>query len=139
MTIRRPATTPCTSCPYRRDVPSGVWDPREYVKLVDYDEPTWAQPAGLFLCHLKSGRVCAGWAGCHDTAGLFALRLAACTGQMSPDELAATLDYTSPVPLWGSGRDAAAHGLADVADPGAAARTMADRLSRRLRDPDRQG
>ncbi|MFD7961193.1 DUF6283 family protein [Streptomyces zaomyceticus] len=40
-----PAPRPCASCPYRRDVPSGVWSRGDYVKLPLYDGPTWTQPA----------------------------------------------------------------------------------------------
>jgi hypothetical protein len=46
-----PASNPCGSCPYRRDVPSGVWDAAEYEKLPRYDGPMADQPARLFLCH----------------------------------------------------------------------------------------
>lgn len=49
--IRGPAPSPCSSCPYRRDVPSGLWGANEYAKLRDYDNPTWAQPPGIFQCH----------------------------------------------------------------------------------------
>ncbi|MGS2619304.1 DUF6283 family protein [Micromonospora sp. LZ34] len=95
--IRGPATAPCGTCPYRRDVPSGVWDAAEYAKLPAYDQPTARQPGGLFLCHQADGRVCAGWAGCHDTDNLLALRLAALQG-MDPDEVAATRAYVNPDP-----------------------------------------
>ena len=61
-----PARTPCATCPYRTDVPSGVWAPEEYAKLLAYDEETAYQPLSVFLCHQVDGRVCAGWAGCHD-------------------------------------------------------------------------
>jgi hypothetical protein len=124
---RGPASSPCGTCPYRRDVPSGVWDAGEYAKLPDYDAPTALQPPGLFLCHQADGRVCAGWVGCHDSEELLALRLAALQG-MNPQELAATRAYTSPVPLFGSGKEAAEHGLARINDPD----PMAWRAIRRL-------
>ncbi|MEV6909068.1 DUF6283 family protein [Amycolatopsis sp. NPDC051071] len=47
-----PAEAPCRSCPYRRDVPSGVWDISEYEKLARYDRDTGEQPTGLFQYHL---------------------------------------------------------------------------------------
>ncbi|MET7968769.1 DUF6283 family protein [Micromonospora sp. NPDC005305] len=125
--VRGPASSPCGTCPYRRDVPSGVWDAREYAKLPAYDAPTALQPHGLFLCHQADGRVCAGWAGCHDTDHLLALRLAGLK-DMSPDEVAATRDYVCPVPLFGSGREAAEHGMARISDPDARARRAMDRL-----------
>lgn len=61
-----PSRCPCASCPYRRDVPSGVWAPEEYEKLRRYDAPTMEQPPQVFLCHQKNrdtaNRVGAGWA-----------------------------------------------------------------------------
>lgn len=33
MTKLTPRKTPCASCPYRKDVPSGVWEASEYEKL----------------------------------------------------------------------------------------------------------
>ncbi|MDG4834167.1 DUF6283 family protein [Solwaraspora sp. WMMD1047] len=125
---RRPASAPCGTCPYRRDVPSGLWDAAEYAKLPGYDAPTALQPPGLFLCHQADGRVCGGWAGCHDGESLLALRLAALRG-MDPREVAATRDYTTTVPLFGSGQEAAAHGMARVDDPDPIARRMIDRLT----------
>ncbi|WP_428962981.1 DUF6283 family protein [Micromonospora fluostatini] len=125
---RRPAPAPCRSCPYRRDVPSGVWATSEYAKLPDYDNPTALQPAGLFLCHQADGRVCAGWAGCHNGRHLLALRLAGLQG-MHPDEVTATRDYTTTVPLFASGAEAAAHGLTDIDDPDPRARQVIDRLT----------
>ncbi|WP_238450874.1 DUF6283 family protein [Micromonospora sp. 4G55] len=128
---RGPAKSPCGSCPYRRDVPSGVWDASEYAKLPDYDAPTALQPHGLFLCHQADGRVCAGWAGCHDGNELLALRLAALQG-MDPDEITATRTYVSPVPLFSSGQEAAAHGMARIEDPPVQARRTIQRLAPKI-------
>ena len=123
---RRPAPRPCDSCPYRRDVPSGVWVADEYRKLLAYDRETPYQPTGVFLCHLQNGHVCAGWAGCHRGDDLLALRLAVASGGMTVEDAVATIDYRSPVPLFSSGAEACAHGLADVDAPGADAhRAMA--------------
>jgi hypothetical protein len=47
---------PCASCPYRKDVPSGLWDKAEYDKILPYDNETWAQPLVTFGCH-KNGEV----------------------------------------------------------------------------------
>lgn len=82
--VRGPAPQPCASCPYRRDVASGIWAAEEYAKLPAYDTDTPFQPANLFLCHQTSAgdpraRVCAGWVGCHGS-DLLALRLAASRG-----------------------------------------------------------
>jgi hypothetical protein len=129
--LRAPAARACGSCPYRRDVPAGLWAAEEYAKLPRYDAETGRQPLGVFRCHQGDGRVCAGWAGCHDTENLLALRIAAARGVLSPQVLAAVLAYRSPVPLFATGAQAAAHGLSGVSAPDARARRVADRLVRR--------
>ncbi len=127
MTRPRPSAAPCGTCPYRRDVPSGVWDESEYAKLPLYDGETFEQimkgGTGLFFCHQNDGHLCAGWVGCHDTSQLLALRF----NPVDPS----TFDYQSPVPLFASGAEAAAHGLADVASPSPAARVAIGKLARR--------
>lgn len=127
----RPAAAPCRSCPYRRDVPAGVWNPEEYAKLPRYDGETWEQDAALFMCHQQDGRLCAGWVGCHDPGESLAVRLAAASGALDGDDLDAVLGYESPVPLFSSGGEAAAHGLAGVDAPEADAVAMIRRLDRR--------
>ena len=126
--IRRPAAAPCASCPYRRDAPSGVWAAEEYAKLRLYDRPAGEQPTGVFLCHQCNGRACGGWAGCHDTDDLLALRLAVLVGDMSPAEADATRRYVSPVPLFACGAEAAEHGMRDIDAPSPRAQQMAHRL-----------
>lgn len=138
-TIAAPAPRPCASCPYRRDVPSGIWAPEEYAKLYPYDRDTPHQPAVLFLCHQHErdsdrARVCAGWAGCHDGSHLLALRAAAADGRMTPEAVDATIDYQSPVPLFGSGAEAAAHGMARITEPDHRAVTAMDKIARRRGD-----
>lgn len=116
--IDPPAKNPCGSCPYRRDVPSGVWAAQEYVKLPPYDRDTQYQPAGLFMCHQQDGHVCAGWAGTHDMEGNLAIRIAVAMFHISPETYEAIRNYTTDVPLWDSGTEACAHGLAEVISPG---------------------
>ena len=118
MTTLHPAVRPCGTCPYRCDVPSGVWHPSEYAKLPPYDLPTAEQPLSVFMCHQQDGRVCAGWAGCHDMTNTLAVRVGAATGNLTADTVDALLDYTTPTPLFASGTEAAEHGLAEVDDPG---------------------
>jgi hypothetical protein len=125
-----PASRPCESCPYRLDVPSGVWSREDYEKLPAYDEPTYAQPAALFLCHQINGRLCAGWAGCHDMDQSMALRMAALAGTMTAEAVEATLDYVSPVALHPSGTAAAEHGLAALDRPGLDAGRLMAKLVR---------
>jgi len=126
--LPRPSGAPCGTCPYRRDVPSGIWDASEYQKLPRYDGETMDQfmagGTGLFFCHQNDGHLCAGWVGCHDTYHLVAMRL----HQVHPD----TYTYQSPVPLFSSGAEAAHHGLAGIENPDDSARAAIDKLERRL-------
>lgn len=127
-TVPRPK--PCSSCPYRRDVPSGVWAEQEYDKLPGYDGTTGEQAEagmfGVFMCHQADGYICAGWAGCHDMQHNLALRMASL---MDPDiDVKAVRDYVCPVPLWGSGAEAAEHGKRDIGSPTRQAGALADKL-----------
>jgi uncharacterized protein DUF6283 len=127
----RPAPAPCRSCPYRRDVPAGIWDVDEYEKLPPYDRETGDQPTGLFMCHSQDGRICAGWCGTHDMNHALAVRLACAFGHLDAVDLAAVLDYESPVPLFASGAEAAAHGLAGIGSPSMDAIRAMDRIRRK--------
>ena len=113
-----PARNPCGSCPYRQDCPSGVWATTEYDKLNAYDRQTPFQPPGAFYCHQNNGRLCAGWVGCHDMNESLALRFLLAHDVISSVEFVALLDYATPVPLWASGAEAAAHGRAQIEAPG---------------------
>ena len=132
--VRRAA---CPSCPYRLDVPSGVWHPDEYAKLPPYDEPTAEQPLAAFCCHASPDEFCHGWAVVGSSRGaefdLLALRLATIVAGQR-------IEVPAPsVPLFASGAEAAAHGLADVLAPGDDADRVRDRLVRaypRLRPED---
>lgn len=115
---------PCSACPYRRDVPSGVWAPEEYDKLRDYDAPTMNQPFAGFSCHATPEFYCHGWARVHSSRGhafeLLALRLD--PPQAWPPD--------SGVPMFDSAQEAADWGQRDAADPGAAALAAMDKLTR---------
>jgi hypothetical protein len=108
-----------------------VWARSEYSKLPQYDEDTPSQPFGLFLCHQQDGRVCAGWAGCHDMTHSLALRLAASDGRLSAAEINAILDYESPIELFSTGAEAAAHGEAAIEIPDTRARRTIGTLVRK--------
>lgn len=128
--IRSPAPKPCESCPYRQDVPSGVWSADEYLKLPEYDEETWAQPVAVFQCHQTDresdkARLCAGWVACHGPENLLALRIGVATGKLDVD----VLDYTTDVPLMFSGADACEHGMADIDAPGEEAQALVAKIS----------
>ena len=136
--VRSPAPRPCASCPYRRDVPAGVWAAEEYAKLPAYDRDTTSQPAALFLCHQnerasEQARICSGWVGCHGEE-LLALRLAVICGAIDDATFVACLDYVSPVALFATGGDAAAHGVSGIAEPDAAARAAIAKIERRRPD-----
>lgn len=123
---------PCPTCPYRRDVPSGIWDESEYRKLPAYDgdvpDQFAAGATGLFQCHQRDGQLCGGWVGCHDMRSNLAVRLHA--DHVDP----AVYDYVSPVPLFASGAEAASHGLRDLTAPGDAAQDKIRQLIRQ-REP----
>ncbi|MFC4374535.1 DUF6283 family protein [Nocardia halotolerans] len=121
-----PAPHPCVSCPYPRDVASGVWDFAEYEKLRGYDGEMGEQPPGVFQCHQAGGdsparRMCAGWVGCHGGRELLALRLALVRARIRPEAFEAAEVYVSPVGLFNSGAEAADHGQREIEWPGAAA------------------
>jgi hypothetical protein len=115
----------CGACPYRRDVPSGVWASPEYDKLRGYDAPTTEQPPVGFACHASPEFHCHGWAVCHTSRGhehdLLALRFDRPAGGVpAPSE-----------PLFASAAEAADHGQRDVADPGDDAVATIAKLTRR--------
>lgn len=120
---------PCASCPYRRDVPAGVWDATEYDKLPQYDGETWEQSPALFYCHQQDGKLCAGWVACHDTDHLLALRLRPVDRSV--------FTYQSPVPIFATGAEARAHGLSGIEDPDIKARRVIDTLVRKRNRRDR--
>jgi hypothetical protein len=115
-----PRKRPCPSCPYRLDVPSGIWAAEEYDKLPIYDRDVPEQATegafGLFFCHQRTGDLCAGWVGCHDMGNNLAVRLNA-----DRIDVDAVLDYVCPVPLHASGAAAAEHGKRDLHSPSSAA------------------
>lgn len=116
--------TPCVACPYKKDVPSGVWAEEEYDKLPLYDAETPAQPFEPFACHAAPDHYCHGWAVCHSNRGrpfeLISLRLAGVTD--IPD---------AGVPLFSSGQEASDHGKRNIERPGEDARLTQERLLKR--------
>lgn len=121
------ASAPCGSCPYRRDVPSGIWDVSEYRKLPAYDGPTWQQSPKTFMCHQRDGNVCAGWTACHGGRSLLALRIDVSRGTIDP----VVLDYKTSVPVFATGAEALKHGIAHLRRPRGAARRLIAKLMRR--------
>lgn len=137
--LRAPAPRPCESCPYRRDVPAGIWAGEEYAKLRRYDADTPGQPQSMFQCHQADAesdarRVCAGWAGCHDGEGLLSLRLALLSGRIDSVTYWAVVEYKTPVPLFPSGNAAADHGESGIDEPVAEACRLIRKISRTRSD-----
>jgi len=120
---------PCKSCPYRKDVPSGVWAATEYTKLPAYDGGIGDQlvngGTALFLCHQKNNSLCSGWLACHGPTELLAMRLH--HHAVEPE----TFDYETTVPVFASGAEAAAHGMRDIEEPKIDAHRVMARLQRK--------
>lgn len=124
------AEHPCSSCPYRRDVPSGIWAREEYEKLRAYDDNN---VFGVFLCHhspsMDRDAVCRGWLVVH--ADSVAVRLAVCQGIIRRE------DYGRPcdTPLYKTGNAAANAGIKGIKRPGIKARRAIDKLiAKRAKD-----
>lgn len=116
--VNAPAPNPCVSCPYRRDVPSGVWSEWEYAKLELYDRLIALQPVAIFQCHqtergTPSARVCGGWIAAHGAVNLLAVRIGVSIGELE----SRIFDYETSVPVFSSGHTAAKHGRADIDNP----------------------
>lgn len=131
MKIDPPAPNPCGSCPYRRDVPSGLWEASEYRKLPEYDRDTYDQPPSMFLCHQQDGKACAGWCGVHDMNDSLGLRLAQSMGMVEDPQ--PFFDYETDTPLFKTGAEAARHGMTEIADPSPKAKKKIDTLTARQR------
>ena len=113
---------PCASCPYRLDVPSGIWSFEDYSKLRGYDRPTGRQPMALFMCHASPTECCSGWATCHERQPgheLLALRLRGFPEVPEHD-----------VECFESSAEAIAHGIRDLDCPGSAAQAAMDKIER---------
>lgn len=128
LTVRR---SPCGSCPYRRDVPSGIWAAANYLMLPRYDGEAVQQAAAgayaVFMCHQGTEQLCAGWAGHReDPNDLLALRFSVAMAETDP----AALRYSTRVPLFASGAEAAEHGLRDIDRPGPEARAAIAKIAR---------
>lgn len=139
---RQVRPSPCASCPYRRDVPPGVWDAEEYEKLLKFDppatapdgrpwrpgfEPNMSQDEAIFLCHQQDGHLCAGWVGCHGPHQLMGVLIGVIDGRIDP----AVYDYETDVQLFDSGHDAAEHGLSGIDNVTAAAQAIIDKIIRK--------
>lgn len=129
--VLHPRKRPCSSCPFRRDCPSGLWAAAEYGSLAAYVGDTGQQAmagaVGVLRCHQGRDELCAGWCAVHGNDESLALRMAAAAGLADPDEVR---DYTTDVPLFSSGAEAAEHGKRDIRHPSAAARAAGAKIGR---------
>lgn len=114
---------PCSSCPYRKDTPSGVWAREEYLKLPRYDDPNTF--AGVFLCHhsttSQQDTVCRGWVEVHERNLGVRLTMFRIDWDKAGRE-------PTKVPLYRSGAEACRAGLRGVRRPSKAAREMSQKL-----------
>jgi hypothetical protein len=122
----------CRACPYRRDVPSGVWAASEYDKLAEYDAPTGEQPYAAFYCHATPEAICHGWVvvskkndHAHDLLGL---RILASMGKFDYGEIDLVEERT---PLFDFGTEACEHGKRDIENPSEEALEVVARLGRK--------
>lgn len=113
--------TPCPSCPYRKDCPSGIWHHQEYEKLRTYDSNSWGAFA-KFMCHTEKSKLCRGWVSVHCES--VAVRLCMARKEITADEVYAT----PPLSLFASGNAAANHGQKHITRPNKAAQKMIGRL-----------
>lgn len=115
-TAANPRKSPCGSCPYRTQVPSGIWDETEYQKLAAYDGEIHEQTSlAVFMCHQPAeNHVCSGWLGHREhPEDMLAVRLGIIRGTVDQG----CLEYTTDVPLFESGAEAAEHGMKHFLDP----------------------
>lgn len=121
---------PCGSCPYRANVPSGIWHEDEYRKLERYDgdvaEQATKGATAVFLCPQGEQEACTGWLGHRDPAELLAVRLGVAGGTLDPE----CLSYRTDAELHSSGEAAAAHGMADIAAPTVEAEAAIEKIVR---------
>lgn len=112
-----PRCSPCATCPYRVSVESGVWESSEYDKLEQYDDNIAQQVTKggtrVFSCHQGDGRVCSGWLGHRDPLDLLAVRLGLMDGRLDMS----CAEYSTDVPLFETGHDAAEHGRKRIESP----------------------
>lgn len=126
--------TPCTTCPYRRDVPSGIWAREEYEKLPLYDRRPdgGIGPLMTFHCHqepqIGKPTVCRGWLSVH--LDCHAVRIAYFTGLLTKEQLASIPREIEPG-LYRSGREACRAGLKGIRRPGKKARAAIEKLAAR--------
>ncbi len=124
------APNPCNTCPYRRDVPAGIWAANEYEKLPQYDGDAIDMIGSIFHCHQENATgidtVCRGWLSVH--ADSVPVRVAVMQGWLTPEQRDAEVN----VPLFASGAEACKAGLAGVKTPDEAACLAVEKLAKKF-------
>lgn len=114
---------PCSSCPYRKDTPPGVWAREEYEKLPQYDAE-FSMP-GIFLRHYSTASaslsVCRGWLEVH--CNNIGVRMAQVTGKIVVEDRTPT-----KFPLYDTGAEACRAGLRGICRPSKKALAMISKL-----------
>lgn len=117
----------CSTCPYKRSTPSGIWHPDEYAKLAEYDADPG--PLSTFHCHQEqvTGRptACRGWLTVHRDG--VAVRLSIARGLVTVEQR----DADSLDDLYATGSDAFRAGMRDIARPSRAAIAAQSKLLER--------
>lgn len=121
-----PRPRPCPSCPYRRDVPSAVWEDTQYQLLEAYDGDMAVQRPNPFFCHQGDNHICSGWLAHKDPMDLLAVRIGIAFGRLDPS----CADYYTDVELFESGEEAATHGMQDYKHPSAEARKLIEKIKK---------
>lgn len=130
----------CTTCPYRRDTPSGIWSQHEYEKLRTYDEghvlklpdgsPVQVPELATFWCHQTAAAekpiACRGWLSVHRDHA--AVNVAMARGAIRPEDI--PTDDESTV-YYANGTEACEAGLRDLRKPSHAARAAVMKLEAR--------
>lgn len=121
------APNACSSCPYLRSTPPGVWDRTEYEKLPSFDQNPCMGP--VFLCHQHAPAdkaLCVGWLAVHD---IITTRLLVATKQLD----GASMPPYDPKVYYSSGREACDAGLAGVDTPSWAAKLTVRKIVKQQR------
>lgn len=106
---------PCSTCPYAKATPPGIWHPEEYEKLPRYDERELTLDDDVrpllrpFGCHnraVERDTLCRGWLSVHGDS--LAVRVLILEGKIKPSDV----PPENEPGLYASGREACDAGLA---------------------------
>lgn len=79
-------TSPCTTCPYRKDAKLRHWHKKEFETLMKSEKDYFGT---VYACHKKNGSVCIGWLIMQDKNNLpsIALRIKLSTSKTTREYL----------------------------------------------------